>query len=132
MTKMITCTTPNVIYLAQCGKCKIQGVGSTTKWKPRLRNYKSWVKNRIRQCRIGNHFIDNAECRGVDNKPWEYMRFTIIDCVDDFQGLPAEKIENELLKKEKFWIRTLLTYHHGLNSSHDLNRANRCEREKMD
>ena len=132
MTKMITCTTPNVIYLAQCGKCKIQGVGSTTKWKPRLRNYKSWVKNRIRQCRIGNHFIDNAECRGVDNKPWENMRFTIIDCVDNFQGLPAEKIENELLKKEKFWIRTLLTYHHGLNSSHDLNRANRCEREKMD
>jgi len=29
------------------------------------------------------------------------------------------------------WIRKLLTYHHGLNSSHDLNRTGRSEREKL-
>ena len=128
----MTCTTPNVLYLSQCEKCKLQGVGSTTNWKPRLRNYKSWVKKQIRQCRIGNHFIDSSECRGPDNKPWENMKFSIIDCVDNFQGFSTEQIENELLRKEKFWIRTLLTFHHWLNSSHDLNRSSRCEREKID
>ena len=130
--KNITCTTPNVVYLAECKKCQVQGIGSTTSWKPRLRNYKSWVKQRVRQCRIGNHFIDKTECRGPANKPWENMKFTIIDCLDNFQGFSHEQIEEELLKKEKLWIQKMLTYHHGLNSSHDLNRTRRCEREKLE
>ena len=130
--KTMNCNTPNIIYLAECEKCKVQGVGSTTKWKPRLRNYKSWVKNGTRLCRIANHFIDSTDCRGANNRPWEHMKFRIIDCLDNVQELSPEQIENELLKKEKFWIRSLLTYHHGLNSSHDLNRSSRCEREKVD
>ena len=132
INKKMSCNTPNVIYLAQCEKCKVQGVGSTTKWKPRLRNYKSWVKNKTRLCRIANHFIDSPNCRGAGSKPWENMKFKIIDCLENVHELSPEQIELELLKKEKFWIRSLLTYHHGLNSSHDLNRTNRCEREKVD
>jgi len=31
INKKMSCNTPNVIYLAQCEKCKVQGVGSTTK-----------------------------------------------------------------------------------------------------
>ena len=131
IAKRMDCNTPNVIYLAECSKCKLQGVGSTIKWKPRLRNYKSWVKKSIRQCRIGNHFIDNERCRGPDSTPWENMKFTIIDCLDNCENLSLDQIDDELLKKEKMWIRKLLTYHHGLNSSHDLNRTVRAEREKL-
>ena len=101
-------------------------------WKPRQRNYKSWVKNGIRKCRIGNHFIDNVACRGPNHAPWESMKFYIIDCVDNSDGLTLEQIDEELLKKEKMWIRKLLTYHHGMNSSHDLNRSRRSDLEKLD
>ena len=38
---------------------------------------------------------------------------------------------NLLLKKEKFWIKILVTQHYGLNSKHDLNRKKQCEREKL-
>ena len=129
LAKNMNCDTPNVIYLAECKKCTLQGVGSTVKWKPRQRNYKSWVKKGIRQCRIGNHFIDNAGCRGPVDKPWENMKFTIIDCLDNCDNLSLEQIDDELLKKEKMWIRKLLTYHHGLNSTHHLDRTQRSERE---
>ena len=57
------------------------------------------------------------------------MKFTIIDCVDNCENLTLEQIDDELLKKEKMWIRKLMTYHHGLNSSHDLNRTRRSDRE---
>ena len=130
--KEMNCNTPNVIYVCECKKCNEQGVGSTVCWKPRQRNYKSWVKNQIRKCRIGNHFIDNVACRGPDHAPWENMKFYIIDCVDNFDGLTLEQIDEELLKKEKMWIRKLLTYHHGMNSSHDLNRSRRSDLEKLD
>ena len=128
----MNCNTPNVIYLVECRKCKLQGAGSTIVWKPRLRNYKSWVKHKIRQCRIGNHSIDNEGCGGSDDKPWENMKFTIIDCLDNYENFTPEQIDDELLKKEKMWIRKLVTYHHGMNSSHDLNRTRRCEKEKLD
>ena len=132
LLKNMNCNTPNVVYLGDCIKCTLQGVGSTVRWKPRLRNYKSWVKLRIRQCRLSNHFIDNPECRGPEENPWANMKFTIIDCLDNCENLTQEQIDDELLKKEKMWIRKLLTYHHGMNSSHDLNRTRRCEREKLD
>ena len=101
-------------------------------WKPRLRNYKSWVKKNIRKCRIGNHFIDNPCWRGSVEGPWENMKFFIIDCLDNTLGFTSEKIDDELLKKEKRWIRTLLTYPHGMNSTHDLNRSKRNDVEKLD
>ena len=41
--KHLNCNSPNVIYVAECKNCKQQGVGSTTSWKPRLRNYKSHI-----------------------------------------------------------------------------------------
>ena len=39
-----TCLTQNIVYLAYCTKCGLQGVGSTVKWKARLANYKSHIK----------------------------------------------------------------------------------------
>ena len=132
LRKVMNCNTPNVVYMCQCAKCNLQGVGSTVMWKPRLRNYKSWVKKNIRKCRIGNHFIDNPCCRGSDEAPWENMKFFIIDCLDNTLGFTSEQIDDELLKKEKRWIRTLLTYPHGMNSTHDLNRSKRNDVEKLD
>ena len=123
----LTCQTQNVIYLAFCKSCHRQGVGSTIRWKPRLSNYKSHIKKQIRSCRIVNHFIDS--CRkgvdGVDN-----LCFVLLDSVNNVEGLSSDEVDALLLKKEKFWIGTLVTQHKGLNGTHDWNRKNRCEREK--
>ena len=39
--KSLTCGSENVVYLAQCVACGLQGVGSTINFKTRLANYKS-------------------------------------------------------------------------------------------
>ena len=72
------------------------------------------------------HFIENCNDGGFNN-----MRFSIVDCLNNMEGLTDDAIDALLLKKEKFWIRTLVTQHHGLNSTHGLNRKKRCDREKL-
>ena len=59
------------------------------------------------------------------------MKFTIIDCVDNCENFTPEEIDDELLKKEKMWIRKLVTYPHRMNSSHDLNRTRMDEVKKL-
>ena len=71
------------------------------------------------------HFIGNCNDNGFNN-----LRFTIMDWLNNVDGLTAE-IDDLLLEKEKFWIRALVTQHHGLNKKHDLNRKKRCEHEKL-
>ena len=51
------CDAKNVIYCAICTLCLKQGVGSTTDWKPRLRNYKSHIANGHKTCSIVRHFL---------------------------------------------------------------------------
>ena len=120
-----TCTSKNVIYVAYCKTCGKQGVGSTVSWKPRLSNYKSHIKKEIGTCRIVKHFIN--ECGG--NKV-NYIRFIIVDVLNNIENLSKEEIDKMLLQKEKFWIGTLITQHKGLNGTHDWTRTNRSEREK--
>ena len=103
-----------------------QGVGWTTSWKPRLSNYKSHVKKKKLACRTEKHFIENCNNNGFNN-----LRFTIVDCLYNEEGLTDDEIDDLFLKKEKFWIRTLVTQHHGLNSKHDLKRKKLCEHEKL-
>ena len=131
LRKNLNCNTPNVIYVAECKKCRGQGVGSTTKWKPRLGNYKSHINNGHKTCRIVRHFLEVCICSNQED-PFEYLSFHIIDTVDNADGLSPEKVDELLLEKEKRWIRSLLTCHKGMNSAHDLNRTKRTEREKMD
>ena len=126
--KNMNCNTPNVIYAAECSKCSKQGVGSTVKWKPRLSNYKAHIKAKKKTCRIVKHFME--EC--FDNDPCKYIRFHIIDSLDNVDGFSDEKIDELLLEKEKMWIRNLVTVHKGMNSHHDLNRRKRCDREVLD
>ena len=44
--KSLTCGSENVVYLAQCVACGLQGVGSTINFKTRLANYKSHIKRK--------------------------------------------------------------------------------------
>ena len=62
--KSHTCTLANVVYLAQCVECGLQGVGSSVNFKKRLANYKSHIKQKRRTCGILNHFLD---CHDVDH-----------------------------------------------------------------
>ena len=120
-----TCTTKNVVYVAVCKTCGKQGVGSTVTWKTRLANYKSHIKNKIPTCRIVKHFIDDCRDDTLKN-----LYFIIVDVVNNTENLTKNELEEILLKKEKFWIGTLVTQHQGLNGTHDWNRLKRTEREK--
>ena len=120
-----SCSSRNVIYVAYCIKCKKQGVGSTIAWKPRLSNYKSHIKKKKPTCRTVRHFIEDCNDNGFNN-----LRFILVDQLNNVDGLTTDEIDELLLQKEKFWIRTLITQHHGFNSKHDLNRKKRSEREK--
>ena len=119
----LTCISKYVVYLAFCILCKEQGVGSTFDWKPRMRNYKSHINKGVKSCHIVKHFLNV-------HKGFENLRFILLDCVDNVEGLSTERIDELLLEKEKFWIGTLLTQHKGLNSTHDWARTKRNEREK--
>ena len=101
--KTLTCTSVNVLYLAQCVACSLQGVASTHNFKPQLANYKSHMKHRRRTCGVVNHFID---VRGGEHSN---LKFMLIDNNND-----------EVKRKcENFWIGTLLINLRGLNTSHD-------------
>ena len=123
-----TCETKDVVYVSMCKKCNFQGVGSTTKWKPRLGNYKSHVRKRIHSCGVATHFID---CCFDRENPTRYMSFVIVDCLNNSQNMSFEEREEALLQKEKFWIGTLVTQHKGMNCSHDWNRKKRSEKLKL-
>ena len=129
LRKEIDCETPNIVYAAECLKCGKQGVGSTVKWKPRCSNYKSHITYKRNTCRIVKHFID--DCRD-DNNPCGHLRFHILDCLDNVEGLSEEAVDELLLNKEKFWIRNFVAVHQGMNSHHDLNRKKRTEKEKFE
>ena len=70
--------------------------------KPRLSNSKIHVKRK------------NCNDNGFNN-----LKFTIVDCLNNVDGLRDDEID-DLLKKEKFWMRTLVMQHHGLNSKNDM------------
>ena len=71
--KSLTCTSSNVVYLAECVLCGLQGVGSTANLKSRLANYKSHIKHKRRTCSITNHFID------VHEADHSSLKFMLID-----------------------------------------------------
>ena len=70
INKPLTCTSENIVYLASCGICNLQGVGSTVCFKSRLANYKSHIKHKRKTCSIVNHFIDIHE---ADHSSLKFM-----------------------------------------------------------
>ena len=88
-----------------------------------MRNYKSHINKGVKSCHIVRHFLEV-------HKGFQNIRFILLDCVDNVEGLSTERIDELLLEKGKFWIGTLLTQHKGLNSTHDWVRTKRNERDK--
>ena len=77
----LTCLTQNIVYLAYCTKCGLQGLGLTVKWKARLANYKSHINKRIKKpCRFVKHFMNTCTDPAI---PHKYLRFIIIDLVNN-------------------------------------------------
>ena len=68
-------------------------------WKPRLRNYKSHIKKKVRSCSIANHFID--VCSDTDD-PSRNIRFIIIDQLNNTNNLSPDDTDDLLLQKERF------------------------------
>ena len=58
------------------------------------------------------------------------MKFILVDCLDNTQGMTFEEREEALLQKEKFWIGTLVVQHKGMNSTHDWNRQRRYDKRE--
>ena len=125
----LCCTSINVVYLMSCANCLHQGIGSTQNMKPRWANYKSHSNKKINSCSISRHF--NEICRCVNN-PREYMQIQLIDSVDNTNNMNRDEIDELLLKKEKFWVGSLVTMHKGMNSSHDWNRKQRIGGENFE
>ena len=98
---------------------------STENWKPRLSNYKSHIKKKVKSCSIVKHFIDS--CTDTVN-PSKYLRFILIDCVTNTENNSKEEIDDLLLEKENFWIGTLCTIHKGLNDYQDWRRVRRNQK----
>ena len=55
----INCQLSNLIYLVTCHICNLQGVGRAIKFSTRMANCFSHIKQKKKNCAIGNHFLDN-------------------------------------------------------------------------
>ena len=58
------------------------------------------------------------ECKDP-GKHHKYLRFMLIDCLNNVADLTDKQIDVLLINKERFWIDTLKTIHIGLNGYHD-------------
>ena len=123
-----SCVSKNVVNIAFCLNSLKQGVAITVEWKPTLRNYKSYIKKKVRSCSIVNHFID--VCSDTDD-PTRNIKFIIIDQLNTTNSLSPDDTDNLLLQKERSWISTFVTIHERLNSTYDWNRKRRKESPKQ-
>ena len=68
------------------------------------------------------HFI--VSC--TDNvNPFKYLRFILVDYVINTKNSSKKEIDDLLLEKENFWIRTI---HKALNDYHDWRRVRRNQK----
>ena len=86
----------NLFCIAFLLNCSKQGVQSIVDWRPRLRNYKSHIKKKVRSCGIASHFIDI--CSDTDD-PSKNIRVIVIDQLNNTNSLSPDEIDNLLLQK---------------------------------
>ena len=72
----LSCRTDYIIYCAICTICNKQCVGSLVKFRARLSNRKSHIKQKERTCHLVNHFIDNFHHHQLSN-----LKFVLIEQV---------------------------------------------------
>ena len=93
-----TCSTPNVVYMAYCKKCKNQDVGPQFHGNRDHVTIKVISKRMFVLARLQRILLMNVVMR-------KYLAF-VIDVVNNTSGLTRNQIEDLLLEKEKFWIGT--------------------------
>ena len=65
-------------------------------WKPRLRNHKLHIKNKVKSCKIVKDFIE--ECKEVSK-----LRFIIVDVLNNVHHFLFYEIDALSFQKEQFW-----------------------------
>ena len=112
----LSCRTYYVIYCAICTLCNKQCVDSSIKFRSRLSNHKSHIKENKRTCRLVNHFIDNSCSHTLSD-----LKFIFIEQV-------TTKTEKFLEYREGYWQAQLWTYEpYGFNPKKELNSGRRRE-----
>ena len=113
--EQLSCTSSNIIYIAQCIKCSLQYVGSTsTQFKVRFRNHKSAMKTNKNSCEVAVHF--NSADHSLSD-----FKFVCIEALRD-----TNEVDKKLLTREAYWMAQLSTLHpHGLNKRAEFRSKNR-------
>ena len=120
----INCQSKDIIYLVNCVKCNLQGVGSTTQFNKRISNYFSHIKQRKRTCGIVEHFIDHHREEWKESYK-ENNLFQIIG-ISKLTNKPTNgKLTSKRLEEfEGYWQMRLVTVHpYGLNK---INKLREC------
>ena len=112
----LSCRTDYIIYCVICTICNKQCVGSSVKFRARLSNHKSHIKQKKRTCRLVNHFIDSFHHHQLSN-----LKFVLIEQV-------STKAEDFLEQREGYWQDQLWTYEpYGFNARKEFNSGRRRE-----
>ena len=91
-------------------------IGSSIKFRARLSNHKSHIKQKKRTCRLVNHFIDSSHDHQLS-----HLKFILIEQV-------STKNEYFLEKREGYWQAQLWTYEpYGFNATKEFNSGRRSE-----
>ena len=98
-------------------KCNLQYVGSTTtEFKVRFRNHKSFMKTSKKTCEVAIHF---------NRAPHVLSDFTF-QCIDQIQNSTFEDTEKLLITKEAYWSAQLFSLApFGLNKRQEFRSKNR-------
>ena len=111
----LSCCTDH-ICCAICTICNKQCAGSSVKFRARLSNHKSHIKQKKRMCHLVNHFIDNFHHHQLSN-----LKFVLIEQV-------SAKTEDFLEQREGYWQAQLWTYEPcGFNARKEFNSGRRSE-----
>ena len=112
----LTCDSKNVIYLVSCKKCQLQYIGSTTtEFKVRFRNHKSFMVTNNKSCEVAVHF---------NSTPHSLQDFSF-QCIDQINQDCAEG-DKFLITKEAYWSAQLFTLSpHGLNKRQEFHSKHR-------
>ena len=108
---VISCTTPNIIYMIKC-VCGLAYIGKTLRsLKTRISEHRSDIRTKDFRNPVAVHFHQAQHCISS-------LKYIGIERVT----LPPRggDIDNLLLKREAFWISTLDTVNNGLNESFDI------------
>ena len=112
----LACRTDYIIYCALCMLCNKQCVLSSVKFRARLSNHKSHIKQKKRMCYLVNHFIDNSHHHQLS-----HLKFILIEQV-------YNKTEDFLETREGCWQAQLWTYEpYGFNARKKFNSGRRHE-----